>query len=105
MDRGRLVAVDTPQNLINRMETTSTVKLGVPAPLPEDPIISLNGGLSSIQTVEANTYLLRLNQAPEALDTVLQTIVGSNIRLDHLEIGPVTLEDVFLELTGNELRD
>jgi ABC-2 type transport system ATP-binding protein len=108
MDRGRLVAVDTPQNLINRLETTYTVKLVVPAPLTEDQIISLNGGVSSIetvQTVEGNTYLLRLHKAPEALDTVLQTIVGSNIRLDHLEIGPVTLEDVFLELTGNELRD
>ncbi len=109
MDRGCLVAVDTPQNLINRLETTYTVKLVVPAPLTEDQIISLNGGVSAIETVQTpeqnTTYLLRLHQAPEALDTVLQAIVGSNIRLDHLEIGPVTLEDVFLELTGNELRD
>ncbi len=111
MDRGRLVAVDTPQNLINRMETGYTVKLVVPAPLTEDQLISLNGGTSSIETLETletleqNTYLLRLKKGSAALDTVLQTIVGGNIRLEHLEIGPVTLEDVFLELTGNELRD
>jgi hypothetical protein len=32
-------------------------------------------------------------------------MVRSDINLERLEIAPVTLEDVFLELTGNELRD
>jgi len=35
----------------------------------------------------------------------LDGIVRSGISLKHLEIQPATLEDVFLELTGNELRD
>ncbi len=105
MDHGRLVAVDTPQNLISNLETTYTVKLVVPSPLTEDQLISLNGGIASVQSLEENTYLLRLQNSPEALDSVLQGIVGADIRLNHLEVGPVTLEDVFLELTGNELRD
>ena len=105
MDQGRLVAVDTPQNLINNLATTYTVKLVVPVPLTEDQIISLNGGITSVQSLEDNTYLLRLQNSPEALDSVLQKIVGADIHLNHLEVGPVTLEDVFLELTGNELRD
>lgn len=105
MDHGRIVAVDTPQNLINHLETTYTVKLVVPAPLTEDQIISLNGGIALVQSLGDNTYLLRLQNSPGALDSVLQKIVGADIRLNHLEIGPVTLEDVFLELTGNELRD
>jgi ABC-2 type transport system ATP-binding protein len=105
MDRGRLVAVDTPQNLINRLEAAYTVKMVAPNPLTEDQILSLDGAVASVQTLEGNTYLLRLTQRPEALDAVLEGIVRSNIRLEHLEIAPVTLEDVFLELTGQELRD
>ena len=105
MDRGRLVAVDTPPNLIQRIDTTYTVKLISAAPLSEDQILSLNGSVASIQTLEDNSYLLRLSDTPESLDAVLEGIVHGNINLKHLEISPVTLEDVFLELTGSELRD
>ena len=65
----------------------------------------MNGSIASVQSLEENTYLLRLQNSPEALDLVLKGIVGAHIRLNHLEVGPVTLEDVFLELTGNELQD
>jgi ABC-2 type transport system ATP-binding protein len=105
MDRGRLVAVDTPPNLIQRIDTTYTVKLVSAAPLSEDQILSLNGSVASIQFLENNSYLLRLSDSPKSLDAVLEGIVHSNINLQHLEISPVTLEDVFLELTGSELRD
>ena len=108
MDRGRLVAVDTPPNLIKRIDTTYTVKLISAAPLTEDQILSLNGAVASVHSPENNednSYLLRLSNAPESLDSVLQGIVHSNINLKHLEIAPVTLEDVFLDLTGNELKD
>ncbi|MFQ6027328.1 MAG: ABC transporter ATP-binding protein [Dehalococcoidia bacterium] len=105
MDRGRLVAVDTPPNLIKRIDTTYTVKLISSIPLSEDQVLSLNGSVASVQYLEDNGYLLRLSNAPESLDGVLEGIVRSHINLKHLEISPVTLEDVFLELTGNELKD
>lgn len=107
MDRGRLVAVDTPQSLIGRLRATYSVKLVLPQPLTQDQLASLNGGPDSpgVQTLEGNTYILRLDNTPGALDKVLDTIVRGNISLEHLEIAPVTLEDVFLELTGQELRD
>ena len=105
MDRGRLVAIDTPQNLINQLKATYTVKLVVASPLTETQVASLNGGIEFVQTLDTNAYLLRLKNSPNALDSVLGEIVRSHISLEHLEITPVTLEDVFLALTGNELRD
>jgi ABC-2 type transport system ATP-binding protein len=105
MDQGRLVAVDTPRNLINGLKAAYTVKMVVHHPLSEDQILSFNGSVASVQLHDENTYLLRLSNSPGALDTVLEGIVRNDIRLEHLEISPVTLEDVFLELTGNELRD
>ena len=113
MDRGRIVAIDSPENLIDRIETTYTVKLETPAPLSEGQCHALQKGghLRQISPEPADrlpassSYILRLDKNPEALNKALDGIVRSGVSLKHLVIAPATLEDVFLELTGNELRD
>ena len=123
MDRGHMVATDTPQNLIDRLRSTYTVSMVTAQPLTEDQLLTLNGAVSSVQLPgddsgdnaggspgggagpRENSYVLRLSDQPRALDKVLEGIVGGGIRLERLEVSPVTLEDVFLNLTGNELRD
>ena len=105
MDRGQLVAVDSPGDLINQLEATYTVKLVVDKPLTQAQVASLNGDGELAQSLDGNTYLLRLRNTPKGLGPILDEIARSDINLDHLEVTPVTLEDVFLELTGNELRD
>ena len=102
-----------PGELISRIETTYTIKLESAQPLDDRQLNALQGsgtlnraeyGLQDRQEKE-NSYLLRLDKNPEALNRAINCIVGSGISLKHLEIRPATLEDVFLELTGNELRD
>ena len=112
MDRGKLVALDTPQNLINGLEASYTVKLTMESPMTESQLKSLNGGANVVQPGEQsgdgrteNTYLLRLANSPSALKTVLEEISKAGLGLENLQVTPVTLEDVFLELTGSELRD
>ena len=105
MDRGKLIAVDTPQNLIKGLENTYTLKLELTEPINEDQILFLKESATSIEEMAPSVYLLKLNKSPDSLDQILQTIVNTRMHLNHLEINPVTLEDVFLELTGNELRD
>ena len=113
MDRGRIVAIDSPANLIDRIETTYVVKLVTAAPLAEEQCRFLGPG-TVLQPVnpdpelpppDGHPYLLRLDKTPQALNRVLDGILRSGVDLKHLEILPATLEDVFLELTGNELRD
>ena len=105
MDRGCLLAMDTPRNLINRLEAAYTVKLALDNPLTEGQKASLNGTVEFVQELDGNAYLLRLKGGPSSLGKVLDEMVRSDINLERLEIAPVTLEDVFLELTGNELQD
>ena len=105
MDRGRLITVDSPKNLINQLDATYTVKVVMANPLTEAQVASLNGGAELVQAQEGNAYLLRLKNSPAALSSVLDELVRSDINLERLEVTPVTLEDVFLELTGNDLRD
>ena len=113
MDCGKIVAIDSPGELISRIETTYTIKLESSQPLDDRQLSALQGsgtlnraeyGLQEQQEKD-NSYLLRLDKNPEALNRAINCIVGSGISLKHLEIRPATLEDVFLELTGNELRD
>ena len=73
---------------------------------------SLNGGVEIIHSgdrygneVSENTYLLRLANSPSALKSMLDQISQAGLGLENLQVTPVTLEDVFLELTGSELRD
>jgi ABC-2 type transport system ATP-binding protein len=105
MDQGKLLAIDSPRNLISQIEATYAVKLVMAKPMNEAQFASLNGGVEFVQTGEDNTYLLRLKNDPYALQSVLDEISKADLGLEHLEITPVTLEDVFLELTGSELRD
>ena len=105
MDGGSLKAEDTPRNLVGRLQAAYTVKLAMDNPLTEDQMASLNGSVEFVQELDGNSYLLRLKSGPSSLGKVLDEMVRSDINLERLEIAPVTLEDVFLELTGNELRD
>ena len=105
MDGGSLKAVDTPRNLVGRLQAAYTVKLAMDNPLTEDQMASLNSSVEFVQELDGNSYLLRLKSGPSSLGKVLDEMVRSDINLERLEIAPVTLEDVFLELTGNELRD
>ena len=112
MDQGRLVAVDTPGNLISRLGAAYTVKVVLANPLSEGEIAAFDGGafggrveLVQDQFQDRNTYLLRLKDHSKSLGPVLDQIGKNGSGLEHMEITPVTLEDVFLELTGNELQD
>ena len=112
MDHGKLLALDTPRNLINGLEASYTVKVTMDKPMTKVQLNSLNGGVEIIHSGERygdggseNTYLLRLANSPSALKLMLDQISQAGLGLENLQVTPVTLEDVFLELTGSELRD
>ena len=119
MDHGKLLAVDTPRNLVNKLEASYAVKLTMDQPMTMAQLEDLNGRVEILQSGEQddpgagdsesssaeNTYLLRLANSPSALKSMLDEIAKIGLGLENLQITPVTLEDVFLELTGTELRD
>ena len=105
MDHGRLLAVDSPKNLIDRLDAAYTVKLMLDQPLTTEQVDSLNGSVELVQELDGNNYLLRVKNSPAALGGVLEELARGDVNLERLEIAPVTLEDVFLEMTGNELRE
>ena len=104
MDNGQLIAVDTPANLRASLEYQYAVKLTVQTPLNEEQILGLNSLNAKIETKSENTYIIKLKDGTDSLEMLLKSLVTDNVKFQNLGITPVTLEDVFLELTGNELQ-
>ena len=101
IDHGRLVASGTPQELISRIEASYAVKLVTASPLSQDQLAALAQRIEASPIVNQNTCLLRLRNDPAGLQVLLDEVGRGGAVLEQLEITPVTLEDVFVELTGH----
>ena len=101
INRGRLLASGAPRELINRIEASYAVKLVTAAPLTGNQLSALGSRVEAAPVVNENTCLLRLHNDPAALQRLLDEVGRSGVVLEQLEITPVTLEDVFIELTRN----
>ena len=101
INHGRLLAEGSPRDLINRIEASYAVKLVTAAPLSGEQLESLVLKGGAPPSVEGNASFLRLDGSPAALQEFLHRVEGTGVALEQIEITPVTLEDVFIELTRN----
>ena len=94
MDRGRIVARGAPRRLLQ--EHFAEVLLELPRQDFPDSARSLPLNLiEGPERVEISTH---------DLEGTLRQLLTASVPLNHLRIRPANLEDLFLELTGTELR-
>ena len=55
MDHGKLLALDTPRNLINGLEASYTVKVTMEKPMTKSQLNSMNGGIEIIEGLHKPT--------------------------------------------------
>lgn len=93
MDHGKIIAQGTPKSLL--AETFNDVILQ----LPKDE-------LNDFDLSMLNTHVKRNHIEITTCDvnSVIADLLGSNVSLSQLQIRARTLDDLFLELTGKELR-
>ena len=113
LDHGRIAALDTPAALKRTIAATEVVRLELPAPAPSNggvaPVLERLGRVGTIAHSERQDGALLVTMhcrsardfVPAAFDAARDA--GTIIR--HVEVVPVTLEDVFLSLTGRGLRE
>jgi ABC-2 type transport system ATP-binding protein len=94
MDRGRIVAQGPPRRLLR--EHFAEVLLEVPRADFPDAARSLP--LKLIDTSD------RVEITTHDLEGTLRTLLAAHVPLTNLRVRPPNLEDLFLELTGKELR-
>jgi ABC-2 type transport system ATP-binding protein len=94
MDRGRIIARGAPQRLLR--EHFAEVLLE----LPRHEFPQAARGLP-LKLIEASD---RIEISTHDLDGTLRTLIEARVPLRNLRIRPANLEDLFLDLTGKELR-
>ena len=94
MDGGRIIAQGAPQKLLR--EHFAEVLLELPRQeFPEE------ARRLPLKLIDASD---RIEISTDDLDGTLRTLMEAHVPLQNLRIRPANLEDLFLDLTGKELR-
>lgn len=101
IDHGSLLALDTPMNLIDRLEGLSTISTS--APLPLDSAKEIPGVVEANYDGEA--VHIQSRDVVLTLEGLLEQSKRLGVSLGNLHIRQPSLEDVFLQLTGRRIRD
>ncbi len=94
MDRGRIIAQGPPRKLLREHFAEVLLEL----PRREFPATARELPLRLIEASD------RVEITTDDLDGTLRTLMAARVPLTDLRIRPPNLEDLFLELTGKELR-
>lgn len=105
IDRGKIIALDTPQALIESLGG-SLIYLGLPPGTPEGVIAELRQ-LPEVRSAQRHDGRLEIaaRHAQRALVGVIEVLSAAGVSINSLEILEPNLETVFLHLTGRRLRD
>jgi ABC-2 type transport system ATP-binding protein len=94
IDRGKIVAEGTPETLGGRADGKSVIRFALPQGVgPEEvPVsaITINGDLVEVSA----------DSATRALHELTTWALGRGLELERLQVTRPSLEDVYLELTG-----
>ena len=104
IDGGELVALDTPAGL-TREQSTTTTQVYFTAPPGLD--VSALGRLPASRAAReesAGRYAIETGDVPALLVDLTTWLRDQNAVLVELRVGRTSLEDVFLRLTGKEVR-
>jgi ABC-2 type transport system ATP-binding protein len=115
MDRGKLLALDTPEALIRALPGSSTLELTTQGAGGDghDALLQALGMLDDVERVEhlqddvGAALRARLYVSGEAARLVAPAatlLAKRGLTLSAVELGTPSLEDVFIELTGRSLR-
>jgi ABC-2 type transport system ATP-binding protein len=103
VDHGHLIALGTPQELIAKLEARNIIEFSSDPPLPEETLRSLPGCHGCTQ--HNGVWQLRVDSLAESVPQLLAAVEKSGAKLVSLSTHAATLEDLFVTLTGRELRD
>jgi ABC-2 type transport system ATP-binding protein len=107
VDHGKIVALDTSTNLKKSISgaDTTILKLEI-GNLSPQIIEAINAcGCVDAVTQENSMHLRVISHGQEAFDSVIDSVRASGGKINSMENLQPTLEDVFLHITGHQVRD
>ena len=104
MDRGRVIALDTPRQLIAALGVEHLVEYATAGAALEPAALKQLHGVRAVSSA-GNLTQLQVAELHQTLPALLEKLAESGIPLTELRTHSATLEDVFVSLTGRHLRD
>ena len=107
IDRGKIVALDTSSNLKKLVSGDDTTILRLEITNLTNNMIDSLQSLKCVNTVsqDNSTHIKVRANGDEAFDTIINAIRAEKGKIHSMENLQPTLEDVFLHITGHEVRD
>jgi ABC-2 type transport system ATP-binding protein len=110
VDHGRIVALDTPDGLKRDLRATDVVRLEIAATERAEPgllrRISVDGSVARTERVNGSLLLtVHCSSARTLVPLAIDAARAESAEVRHIEVLPVSLEDVFISLTGRALRE
>jgi ABC-2 type transport system ATP-binding protein len=105
MDHGRIIALGTPHQLIASVGGEHIVEFAITGDNPIDtgPLTSIPGVQS--HRVDARVHQLSVSELHTAVPRIVAAVAAQGLHLGELRTHSASLEDVFVRLTGRNLRD
>jgi len=104
IDYGKIIALDTPRNLVSNLGTESKVTFNI-----EDKDIDASKfeGIKAVSRVEKGKdgFILYTKDENITLQELVRMADAQKFRLSNLHTESPNLDDVFLTLTGREMRE
>jgi len=106
MDRGRIIALDTPGGLIASLGAEHVIEFA-PAEGQRAPDAAALRRLDGIRAIHSRDghFQLHVEHLHAAVPMVLAELDAQGVTLAELRTHSATLEDVFVSLTGRHLRE
>jgi ABC-2 type transport system ATP-binding protein len=107
MDHAKIVALDTSTNLKKTISGADTTILKLEIGNLSPPIIEAIRACKCVDSVsqENSMHLRIISHGQEAFDSVIDTVRAAEGKINSMENLQPTLEDVFLHITGHQVRD
>ena len=106
VDHGRVIALGTPRTLIASLGAEHVVEFSSPgseAVLRAEELEALDGVQSA--RLHGEEWSLEVTELARAVPALLRELARRGLPLEELVTHSATLEDVFVSLTGRQLRD
>ncbi len=103
IDHGKVVASGTLAELMRVLPAAQTLQIDIEGSI--DPAaLQRIAGVKRVH-LEAGRLTLGVDDLAGSTAEVMRALAGAGVAVRHLSSGRATLEDVFLALTGRQLRD
>ncbi len=103
IDRGKIIAMDTPDNLINKADLATSIDFTTSKEL--DGLAENIPGICKVNHGAARKYSVQTKAVSMILKDLTNLCYDNHIELENISVRQATLEDVFLAMTGRKLRE